>query len=156
MRNFRRIAAVLIIGMLVIGVTIVGRAAPQPSATAFHFVFSADSRDDYSVLPAFSHKMVTLSPVMGFFGGDLCGSFDTTCINGTWKPAMDGNNSDGMLAKTFVTRGNHDSGNLSGWQGLWDFQAMATRVGATNFRAETSDTTYSFDYGNSHFVLVDS
>jgi hypothetical protein len=130
-------------------------AAPEASATSFHFVFSADSRDDYTVLPAFSHKMVTLNPVFGVFGGDLCGSFSTTCINNTWKPALDGNNNDGILAKTFVVRGNHDSGTLSTWQGLWDFQAMATRVGATNFKALTSDATYSFDYGNSHFAMID-
>ena len=132
------------------------QSAPQASATSFHFVFSADSRDDYTVLPALSHKMVTLSPVLGVFGGDLCGSFDTSCINNTWKPALDGNNNDGMLAKTFVLRGNHDSGTLSTWQGLWDFQAMAVRVGATYYTAQTSDATYSFDYGNSHFAILDN
>ena len=158
MKNFRRIAFPLVIAVALIGFSVAEaapRVAPQASATAFHFEFAADSRDNYTVLPAFSHKMVTLSPVFGFFAGDLCGSFSTTCINNTWKPALDGNNNDGMLAKTFVSRGNHDSGTLSTWQGLWDFQAMAAKVGATHFSALTSDATYSFDYGNSHFAVID-
>ncbi len=155
MIKFQRVAVLVVITALVAAGFGIAKAAPQASATSFHFVFSADSRGNYTVLPDFSHKMVTLSPVFGAFGGDLCSSFDVTCINNQWKPAMDGNNNDGMLAKTFVMRGNHDSGTLSTWQGLWDFQAMATRVGATHFTALTSDATYSFDYGNSHFSIVD-
>src|SRR5512135_1115846 len=160
MKKFQRISIPILIAALLLSVVVVRAthsvsARPQASATSFHFVFTADSRDGYSVLSALSKKMVTLSPLFGFFGGDLCGSFDTTCINNTWKPAMDGNSSDGMLVKTFVGRGNHDSGTLSTWQGLWDFQAMATRVGATNFTAQSSDATYSFDYGNSHFAVID-
>ncbi len=160
MKKLQRIAIYVIIAALLLGLAVAqathsAGASPQPSATSFHFVFSADSRDNYTVLPAFSHKMVTLHPVFGFFGGDLCGSFSVTCINNTWKPALDGNNNDGMLAKTFVMRGNHDNGTLSTWQGLWDFQSMAAHVGATHFTALTSDATYSFDYGNSHFAVVD-
>ncbi len=160
MKSLKRTTILMVIAALVLGLSSVWAArsavaAPEASATSFHFVFAADSRDNYTVLPAFSHKMVTLNPVFGFFGGDLCGSFSTACINNTWKPALDGNNNDGMLAKTFVVRGNHDSGTLSTWQGLWDFQSMATRVGATHFTALTSDATYSFDYGNSHFAMID-
>ena len=161
MKIFQRITVPLIVATLLLSFSPIEASSaavsvgPQASATSFHFVFAADSRDDYSVLPALSKKMVTLSPVFGFFAGDLCGSFDTTCINNTWKPAMDGNSNDGMLAKTFVSRGNHDSGTLSTWQGLWDFQTMAQRVGATNFTALSSNATYSFDYGNSHFAVID-
>jgi len=60
-----------------------------------------------------------------------------------------------MLGKTFVSRGNHDNGTLSNWQSLWDFSTVANTVGATNYFAQTSDATYSFDYGNSHFVVID-
>ncbi len=134
---------------------ITAKAQAQASITPFHFVFTADSRDDYTVLPVFSHKMVTLNPAFGLFGGDLCGSFDVNCINNTWKPALDGNNSDGMLAKTFVSRGNHDNGSVTTWQGLWDFQSMAAAVGAANYTALVSDATYSFDYSNSHFSVID-
>ena len=160
MQNLRRLMFPILLAVALVGFSVAEaapqRAAPQASATSFHFVFSADSRDNYTVLPAFSHKMVTLSPIFGVFGGDLCGSFDTTCINKTWKPALDGNNHDGMLARTFVLRGNHDNGSLSTWQGLWDFASMATRLGATHFTAQTSDATYSFDYGNSHFAVLDN
>ncbi len=159
MKKSPRMAFLIVLALALIGFSVAEaapRLAPAASATSFHFIFSADSRDNYTVLPVLSRKMVTLSPVFGVFGGDLCGSFDTTCINGTWKPAMDGNNNDGMLARTFVLRGNHDSGTLSTWQGLWDFQSMATRLGATNFSALTSDATYSFDYGNSHFAVLDN
>jgi hypothetical protein len=131
-------------------------AAPQQSGTQFHFEFAADSRGGYSVLAAESRQMVKHNPVFAVFGGDLCGSFSTTCINGTWKPAMNGSNSDGMLAKTFTLRGNHDTGSLSGWQGLWAFSSTASKIGATHYTALTSDATYSFDYGNSHFVILDS
>ncbi len=160
MKKVQRIAIPLLIALLLLALAVAqaGRPAearPTAATTSFHFVMAADSRDGYTVLATLSRKMATLNPVFGFFPGDLCGSFDVTCINNTWKPAMDGNNNDGMLAKTFVSRGNHDNGTLSTWQGLWDFSAMATRVGATHFTAPTSDATYSFDYGNSHFAVID-
>src|SRR5512141_1879920 len=103
MQSLKRTTILIVIAAFVLGLSSMWAAqsavaGPQASATSFHFVFSADSRDDYSVLPAFSHKMVTLNPVFGFFGGDLCGSFSTTCINNTWKPALNGNNNDGILA----------------------------------------------------------
>ncbi len=157
MKKLERFAIPLLVAVLLVALCVARIASvAEASATSFHFVFAADSRGNYTVLPDFSHKMVTLNPVFGFFGGDLCSTFDTTCINNQWKPAMDGNNNDGMLAKTFVGRGNHDAGTLSTWQGLWDFAAMATRVGATRYSAQTSDATYSFDYGNSHFAVVDN
>lgn len=160
MQRFQRIAIPLLIAALLLALALAqaGRtveARPQAATASFHFVMAADSRDGYTVLTALSRKMVTLNPVFSFFPGDLCGTFDVTCINNTWKPAMNGNNNDGMLAKTFVSRGNHDNGTLSTWQGLWDFSAMATRVGATHFSALASDATYSFDYGNSHFAVID-
>ena len=145
----------LLVCALLLSILVPSALQVRAAATSFHFVYTADSRDDYTVLPALSHKMVTLNPAFGFFGGDLCGSFDVNCINNTWKPALDGNNNDGMLAKTFVGRGNHDNGSLASWQGLWDFQSMAAQVGATNYSAQTSDATYSFDYGNSHFAVID-
>ena len=139
MKNFQRTMILLVMAALLTGLGSVWsvRAELQASPTSFHFVFTADSRDDYSVLPDLSQKMVTLNPAFGFFGGDLCGNFDVSCINNTWKPALDGNNQDGILAKTFVSRGNHDNGSLSTWQGLWDFEGMAGRVGANHYAALT-------------------
>ena len=150
------IVALLALALAAVGAPTAALAHPQASTGAFHFVFSADSRGDYTVLPDFSHRMTSLSPAFGFFGGDLCSTFDTSCINNQWKPAMDGNDNDGMLDRTFVGRGNHDSGTLSTWQGLWDFQAMAGRTGATHYTAQSGDATYSFDYGNSHFAVIDN
>jgi len=70
---------------------------------------------------------------------------------------MNGNINNGMLNKTFVTRGNRDAynGNLTDWQGLWNISTIANSVGAANYVEQTSDATYSFDYGNSHFVVID-
>ncbi len=155
MTKFVRVLVPLALGLALLGFGI-AHAAPQASATSFHFEFAADSRDGYSVLAAESKQMVKHAPVLAVFGGDLCGSFSTSCIKGTWKPAMNGNSSDGMLAKTFVLRGNHDSGTLSSWQGLWNFSGAGKKIGVTNYRVQTSDATYSFDYGNSHFAVLDN
>ncbi len=145
--------------------------APQPSATpgvtpavpSFRFAYTSDSRDGYATLAALSRQMAADSPVFAVFGGDLCATFDLACIRDTWMPAMDGTApgsaaepNDGMLGRTFVLRGNHDSGSLSDWQGLWDFTSMGQGVGVSNYSAETSDASYSFDYGNSHFALLDN
>ncbi len=164
MKNIRHVLASRVLMLLVALAVLLGygvaqaapRVAPQASGTQFHFEFAADSRDGYTVLAAESKQMVKRSPVFAIFGGDLCGSFSTTCIKGTWKPAMDGNSNDGMLAKTFMLRGNHDSGSLSSWQSLWAFSTTASKIGATNYRSQTSDATYSFDYGNSHFAVLDN
>jgi hypothetical protein len=150
----KKLLLVLVL-MLSATMPVAAKAQKQAAIAPFHFVFTADSRDDYTVLPALSHKMVTLNPAFGVFAGDLCGSFDVNCITNTWKPALDGNNNDGILAKTFVSRGNHDNGALATWQGLWDFQTMGVTVGVTNYTALTSDATYSFDYSNSHFSIID-
>lgn len=121
----------------------------------FRFIAWSDSRDGYTVLSALSNIAYTVSPNFTLFSGDLCPTFDVNCINNTWKPALNGNNNNGTLNKTFVSRGNHDNGTLSTWQGLWNFIIVANNVGATNYIEQTSDATYSFDYQNSHFIAID-
>jgi hypothetical protein len=64
----------------------------------------------------------------------------------------------GMFNITFVSRGNHDVGNKTTnalWQSFFDMAGTSDFVGALNFSESVEDETYSFDYGNSHFVTVD-
>jgi hypothetical protein len=135
-------------------------AIPADLNGSFRFIMWADSRGlssgvNTAALADLSNTANTLNPAFTIFSGDLCYSFSISCIQETWKPAINGNNNNGMLNKTFVSRGNHDRGALSSWQSLWDFSTVANTVGATNYFAQTSDATYSFDYGNSHFVVID-
>ena len=135
-------------------------AIPADLNGSFRFIVWADSRGSSSgvnsaVLSNLSNTANALDPAFTIFPGDLCDSFSTSCINDIWKPALNGNNNNGILSKTFVSRGNHDKGNLGRWQGLWDFSAIANSIGATNYFAQTIDATYSFNYGNSHFVVID-
>jgi len=56
-----------------------------------------------------------------------------------------------LLSKTYATMGNHDNINNKGgkaWQDAFDFP--------TNGPAEFSEQVYSFDFKNSHFVVLDS
>jgi hypothetical protein len=62
----------------------------------------------------------------------------------------------GIFDKTFAIRGNHDSSGGSVWQSGFNFKGVASSIGATNYVEQTLDMTYSFDYGNSHFVGVDN
>ncbi|MFA4956821.1 MAG: hypothetical protein WC556_07595 [Candidatus Methanoperedens sp.] len=53
-------------------------------------------------------------------------------------PGVNGNINNGMLNKTFVTRGNLDTylgtlSNLTDWQGLWNISTIANSVGAANY-----------------------
>jgi len=72
-----------------------------------------------------------------------------------------------QLNKTFLVRGNHDdhvAGSASLWQSYFNDKYGADRglslpAGVTNYIGINSDSTYltySFDYGNSRFIGIDS
>lgn len=135
--------------------------------TPFRFVAWGDSRGknkgvDTPVLSALSNLASGTSSSFTLFQGDLCNKFDSTCISsGTsgWKYAInDGDPGNGMFDMTFPTRGNHDVATKKkspSWQDYFSASGVWSLSGASHFSALTPYETYSFDYGNSHFVSVD-
>ncbi|MCJ7817581.1 MAG: metallophosphoesterase, partial [Candidatus Thorarchaeota archaeon] len=129
--------------------------------TDFRFVSWADSRDETDVshtgFEPIAIRATAVNPAFTIFEGDLCYNSTISCVDGAyevdgWK-ALAGAE---IVAKTFVTRGNHEGDTIENWRSLWDFQTMATTVGATNYAERGEDTDFSFDYGNSHFVTLDN
>jgi hypothetical protein len=131
----------------------------NPETTNFSFIAFADTKDGGNITAAESQSIMRngLSPNLIIFPGDLCP--DTNCFATNWKYDIDGDvtgaTSNGLFNKTFATRGNHDTINDSDWQSAFDFAGVAKNIGATNYIEQTKDMTYSFDYGNSHFVGID-
>jgi hypothetical protein len=116
-----------------------------------------------SALSNISNQVNGLSPrpVFTLFDGDLCYTWNSTCTStgaSGWKYAINnGSPGNGLFSKTFVWRGNHDD-SASGWDAYFNMQATVTAIGGTNFSYYANDgakRTYSFDYGNSHFVGID-
>ncbi|HEX7574998.1 MAG TPA: metallophosphoesterase [Candidatus Methanoperedens sp.] len=127
------------------------------SGSSFRFVVWADTKTGTSILQSESQSIISigLNPAFTLYPGDLCNSGpDATCF-ATWKSALNGGNTNNLFNITFATRGNHDSAGGAYWQSAFDFAATATAIGATNYVEQTTDMTYSFDYGNSHFVGID-
>jgi hypothetical protein len=123
--------------------------------SSFRFVSWADTKTALSVLVSLSNQANSLNPNFTIYAGDLCDSgFSVSCMD-AWKKAMNGDSDNGMFDKTFPVRGNHDSINAAGWTAYFDLGSTAARVGATHYTELNENLTYSFDYGNSHFVGVD-
>ncbi|MFZ3169114.1 MAG: polysaccharide deacetylase family protein, partial [Candidatus Methanoperedens sp.] len=134
---------------------------PRPNAS-FRFIVWADTKQGTSILTNESIIANSLNPAFTIYSGDLidCESYENpTCFsNGfsTWKTAFNGGGTNNLFSKTFATRGNHDANTDTPWQSNFDFADTATRLGATNYSAQTMDITYSFDYANWHFVGLDA
>ncbi len=132
---------------------------PPVDGSSFRFIAFADSHSDPDILAGESRSIISsdLNPAFIIFPGDLCP--DTNCFATDWKYQINGDvtgsTSNGLFDKTFATRGNHDTASVSGWQSAFNFAGVASRIGATNYVEQTNDMTYSFDYGNSHFVGID-
>jgi len=128
---------------------------PKLANADFRFVAWGDTKDGFPALQPLAPKVVAQNPVFTIFAGDLeLNGFTTTGMN-VWKNAINGGTGNGLFDKTLSIRGNHDISHLTGWQGYYNFPAVAASVGATNFSTYTEDVTYSFDYDNSHFVALD-
>ncbi len=139
-----------------------GSSTPPSGGSSFKFVAWGDTKTARSILSQISDEAVLLDPVFTIYAGDLESNGFTTSGMNLWKDAMNGeltgdSSPNGMFDKTFSIRGNHDGSNTAGWQSYFDFRQMANSIGATNYAemSGSSDLTYSFDYGNSHFVGVD-
>jgi hypothetical protein len=125
------------------------------SAAAFRFVSWGDSRDGASTLAAISSQVAGASPNFTIYTGDLEPSGFTTVGTQLYIAAMNGNANNGLSAKTFSIRGNHDSANTTGWQAYYNIAGVANTVGATHISTLTTELTYSLDYQNAHFVGID-
>lgn len=148
---------------------------PLPASAqtvSFRFVAWSDTHTDPNLsgnntrVSEMSDHIVALNPNFTIVPGDLENTGFSTSAISIWKSAINGEYTgsttpNGLFDKTFPSRGNHDtllSGSTSAWQSYFDTEAKATAIGATNYSHLTGEDTltYSFDYGNSHIVSLDS
>jgi hypothetical protein len=130
-------------------------ASLLPASSSFRFVIWSDTKTGLNDFSTLSNQIKALNPIMTLYPGDLCESGATTACLDLWKAALDGGMSNGMSAITFASRGNHDSSNTSTWQSYFDFSGVASAIAANHYASYAADLTYSFDLGNSHFVMID-
>lgn len=130
-------------------------------ASSFKFVVWGDTKTGTGILQSESKSIIdkNLNPAFTLYTGDLCGSGPTPSCFKLWKNALNGDSTgevnNGLFEKTFAVRGNHDSSGDSYWKSVFDFRNLSSRIGAKNYVEQKLDETYSFDYGNSHFVGID-
>jgi hypothetical protein len=98
---------------------------------------------------------LTLDPAFTLYSGDAEPQGYTTAGTSLFLAAIDGNASNGVSARTFLVRGNHDILDTPGWQQQYELATVAGTIGATHYSAFTPELTYSFDYKNSHFAAID-
>jgi hypothetical protein len=126
---------------------------------AFTFVSWGDTKDGTATLSAESTQAKTLNPNFTIYTGDLIssGTGSGTGANtlDNWKNALNGSTNNGTFDITFPVRGNHDTSTSTTWPTFFNLSGVASRIGATNYSELNKNATYSFDYGNSHFVGID-
>jgi hypothetical protein len=148
-------SALISVSLILLAITC-NAASSFPANSGFRFVICSDTKTGLNDLSTLSNQIKALNPIMALYPGDLCESGATTDCLDLWKAALDGGMSNGLSAITFASRGNHDSSSTSTWQSYFDFSAVASTIGATHYSSYAADLTYSFDLGNSHFVMIDS
>jgi hypothetical protein len=133
----------------------------NPSMSSFKFIAWGDTKGGTNILQAESKSIASrnLNPSFTLYVGDICDSGPSAACFATHKSAFNGDStgatSNGIFDKTFAVRGNHDSSGGSVWQSGFNFKNVASNIGAKNYVEQKADMTYSFDYGNSHFVGLD-
>ena len=130
-------------------------ASPALAASTFRFIVWSDTKTGLSDLSALSSKVAALKPVMTIYPGDLCESGATRQCLDEWQKSLNGGSNNGISRITFASRGNHDAANTGTWQSYFNFLGVAESIGATHFSSYSENLTYSFDYQNAHFVLID-
>jgi hypothetical protein len=120
---------------------------------SFRFAAFSDTKTGTDKLQAISDQVVPMNPAFVIYPGDVCESGPDDSCFGDWKSALNGGGD--LYSKSFVTRGNHDAAGSSFWTQTFDFAGVASSIGAKNYGSESDNMTYSFDYGNSHFVALD-
>lgn len=144
---------IFLIGTLLLTIVQVNKTQQvqtKAASAAFKFVAWGDTKSGTSTLSSLTTNAQTFSPVFTIYSGDVEDSGFTQSGFDSWKTAIGA-----LYSKTFVTRGNHDSGDSAGWQGYFNFGTTATTVGATNYTALTPNQTYSFEYANSIIIGID-
>ena len=126
-------------------------------SSSFRFIVWADTKTGTADFTTESNQVKALNPPPNFtiYSGDLVESGFAAGPMATWKTAMNGGTNNGMFDISFAVRGNHDSTDPAGFAAFFNYDAVAATVGATNLTQQTKNLTYSYDYGNSHFVAVD-
>lgn len=123
-------------------------------STTFKFTAFSDTKTGTATLAKLSPQIYAKNPVFGLFPGDVCDAGPNSSCFATWKKAINGNNTNNLFDRMFVSRGNHDSAGASFWSSEFNVAAMVARIGGTNFTGD--DFTFSFDYGNTHIIGVDA
>lgn len=133
-----------------------GNTAPEASATAFSFavigdtkVFSADKPNGnlQKAVSSVSKDNVNFSFVMGDLIHSCDGGSKCEASFAEWKNVMKP-----ILDKTYEVMGNHDRTGGSSADAVWQKEFNLPTNGPSGF----SELTYSFDYSNSHFVVLDT
>jgi len=109
--------------------------------TPFRFTWMADFRTNVSVHDSIAALLLTASPAMSLYGGDLCVNSEYD----SWKKEFFRNNELELISKVpfFNTPGNHE-----GW---------GTNARAFTQNPESPSGTqdyYSFDYGDLHVLSI--
>ena len=133
---------------------------PIYAQTSFRFASMGDAHVETANFTQTVNQIRTLNPNLIIFNGDL---ENDGVVNTEMDPMI--NVIGDLLNKTFLVRGNHDD-HLSGSAALWENYFIGkygtTRTlpaGASNYVAIDSSSTYltySFNYGNSIFIGLDS
>ncbi len=160
LKNISGYRAILCILLLTFTLPILSNVA-SAGTSDFRFIAWADTKTGTSILTQESILVNGLNPNFTIYPGDLIScnsSTNPTCFaNGfpAWKTAFNGGGTNDLFNKSFATRGNHDANSDLPWLADFNFSAVSTSIGATHYSEQTQDMTYSFDYGNSHFVGID-
>jgi hypothetical protein len=128
---------------------------------SFTFASTGDGQDEAANFPNTTNAIAALHPDLVIFNGDL---EQDGVRSSEMNEMVAGLKTAGIFDLTFLVRGNHDD-EQSGSAGLWEAYFSATPnikvlpAGVSNFVAINSSSTYltySFDFGNSRFIGVDS
>ncbi len=132
-----------------------------PSVNSFLFASLGDPQEGSADLLTASNRIASFNPSIVIFNGDLMDSSTTvsemTSKTNSFKTA-------GIFDKTFFVRGNHDaesSGDITTWENFFSTSPniKVLPAGVTNYVAINNSSyylTYSFEYGNSMFIGIDS
>jgi hypothetical protein len=164
------ISAVCLTVLLLLGaVAITGSNASAQVNETFRFVSWSDLQDQGRRSPTTASKIAPFNPTFTLLNGDF--SDDGVILDPAsndsmqWMANAVGSS---LFSKTFLLRGNHDDhySNPTDWQrfftsypeGQGTMADRVTRVGGRNYSylSGQDNLTYSFDYGNSRFIMVDT
>jgi len=143
----------IIISTILAAMLFLGKTTPTFAQTTFRFGVWADTKSGTGVLNTDSISIAAKNPLFLFYPGDVCSSGPDTACFATWKTAY--NAGGDLFSKTFASRGNHDASGTALWTANFNVASVVSKIAATNLSQLSTNLSYSFDYGNSHFVAID-